>query len=70
MILFQRIYSNDKDKVVKDEQLKILDENLIKNYWQRINENKIFASTIEFIRTCSYNKIIINSLFIRHPKLQ
>ena len=46
------LYSNDKDKVVKDEQLKILDENLIKNYWQRINENKIFASTIEFIRTC------------------
>ena len=23
-----------------------------------------------FIRICSYNKIIINSLLIRHPKLQ
>lgn len=39
------LYSNDK--VVKDEQLKILDENLIKNYWQQINENKIFVSMIE-----------------------
>lgn len=41
------LYLNDKDKVVKDEQLKILDENLIKDYWQQINENKIFVSMIK-----------------------
>jgi putative two-component system response regulator len=41
------LYLYDKDKVVKDEQLKILDENLIKNYWQQINENRIFVSMIE-----------------------
>ena len=41
------LYLHDKDKVVKDEQLKILDENLIRNYWQQINENRIFVSMIE-----------------------
>ena len=41
------LYLNDKDKVIKDEQLKVIDKNLIKNYWQQINENKIFVSTIE-----------------------
>ena len=41
------LYSDNTGKVIKDEQLKLLDENLIKNYWQQINENKIFVSTIE-----------------------
>jgi len=40
------LYSNDTGKVIKDEHLKLLDKNLIKNYWQQINENKIFVSTI------------------------
>ena len=38
---------NNQDKVVKDEQLIILDKSLVQNYWQQINENKIFISTIE-----------------------
>ncbi|MHB1377904.1 MAG: cache domain-containing protein, partial [Candidatus Humimicrobiaceae bacterium] len=41
------LYSDDKSKVLKEEQLKVLDEKMIKDYWQQINENKIFISTIE-----------------------
>ena len=40
------LYLNDKDKVVKDEQLKVLDANLIENYLQQSDENKIFSSMI------------------------
>jgi len=41
------LYLNDKDQVLNDEQLKVLDADLIKNCWQQIDENKIFASIIK-----------------------
>ena len=41
------LYLNDKRKVLKEENLKVLDEKIIENYWQQIDENKIFISTIE-----------------------
>jgi len=41
------LYLNDKDEVVKDEQLKELEANLLRNYWQQSDENKIFSSMIK-----------------------
>ncbi len=38
------IFLKNKNKVEKDDQLKILNENLVEYYWQQINENELFVS--------------------------